>query len=158
MQLFTSALHLYSLFCALSYLRDLVCFDADKSTNTANLCRINPTSLCLKNLGGSSTYVCYRGNTASPTRCLLMGLIFEDRTRSAYQLSNGKWMKSLSLIPFALEADRMIAAIAVIYDTDTFHGQLSNGNIISFSTRQGLLGNGHSAKSLYHSLAIYYRF
>jgi hypothetical protein len=33
----------------------------------------------------------------------------------------------------------MIAAIAVIYETNSFHGQV-NGNIVSFATRQGFLG------------------
>jgi hypothetical protein len=68
-----------------------------------------------------------------------MGLVQEDRTQSPYQLTTGKWMKSLSLVPFSLEADRMIAAIAVIYETNSFHGQV-NGNIVSFATRQGFLG------------------
>jgi hypothetical protein len=101
---------------------------------------VDPTLFCLKVLGGSSSYICYRGST-TPTRCLIMGLVHEDRTQAPYQLSStGKWMKSLSLIPFSLEADRMIATTAVIYETDNFHGQLANGNIMSFSTRQALLG------------------
>jgi hypothetical protein len=49
-------------------------------------------------------------------------------------------MKSLSLIPFSMEADCMIASTAVIYGTDSFNGQVVNGNILSFATRQGLMG------------------
>jgi hypothetical protein len=127
----------------ISYLRSLLCFQADKLMNVANLARVDPTLFCLKGLGGlGSSYICYRGSTA-PTRCLIMGLVHEDRTQAPYQLSTGKWMKSLSLIPFALEADRMIATTAVIYETESFHGQLVNGNTLSFSTRQGLLGERH---------------
>jgi hypothetical protein len=109
--------------------------------NVVNLCHADPTQLCLKVLAGMgpSSYICYRGSTA-PFHCLIMGLAHEDKTQTPYQLSNGKWMKSLSLIPFTLEADRMIAAVAVIYETDSFHGQVVNGNIVSFATRQGLLG------------------
>jgi hypothetical protein len=69
-----------------------------------------------------------------------MGLVHEDRTQSSYPLSTGKWMKSLSLIPFSMEADCMIASTAVIYGTDSFNGQVVNGNILSFATRQGLMG------------------
>jgi hypothetical protein len=78
-----------------------------------------------------------------PVRCLMMGMLHEDKTREAYQLSNGKWMKSISLIPFALEADRMIAATAVIFGVEQFRGQLIDGNVLSFSTRQGMLGNSN---------------
>lgn len=141
-----SLLILIFFFCTLSYLRDLLCFDADKSSNVVNLCWVDPVLLCLKVLGGlGSSYICYRGSMV-PARCLIMGLVHEDRTRSPYQLSTGKWMKSISLIPFALEADRMIATVAVIYDTNNFHGQISNGNVLSFATRQGLLGKCRFAK------------
>jgi len=125
--------------CTSSYLRDLLCFEGDKSMNVANLSRVDPTLLCLK-VSGSSPYICYRGS-AVPTHCFIMGLVHEDRTRAPYQLmGSGKWMKSLSLIPFALEADRMIASVAIIYETESFHGQVVNGNILSFATRQGMLG------------------
>jgi hypothetical protein len=111
----------------------------------ANLSRADPDLFCLKVPGGLglSPYICYRGSTV-PVCCLTMGTVQEDRTRDAYQLlATGKWMKSLSIIPFALEADRMVAAVAVIYGTDVFHGQVINGNTISFATRQGLLGKFH---------------
>lgn len=65
----------------------------------------------------------------------MMGMVHEDRTRSAYQLSNGKWMKSLSIIPFALETERMIATTALVLGVEQFRGQLI-GNVLSFATRQ----------------------
>lgn len=110
--------------------------------NIANLSRVDPSLFCLKVPGGMglSPCICYRGSAEVPVKCLVMGMVHEDRTQSPYQLSTGKWMKSLSLIPFALEADRMIASIAFIYGTDSFHGQVVNGNILSFATRQGPLG------------------
>lgn len=64
-----------------------------------------------------------------------MGMLHEDRTREPYKLPNGRSMKSLSIVPFALEADRMIAAIAVLLNVEQFHGQL-DGNVLSFVTRQ----------------------
>ena len=141
----------------LSYLRNLLCFKANKCTNVANLACMDLTLFCFKLLGGvGSSYICYRGSIV-PTHCLIMGLVVEDRTQEAYQLSTGKWMKSLSLIPFALEADRMIAATAVIYETESFHGQVANGNTLSFSTRQGLLGEHYFVHIVLLS-SIYYRF
>jgi len=109
--------------------------------NVANISRADPSLFCLKVPGslGLSPFICYRGGMV-PVHCFIMGIVHEDKTRSAYQLSTGKWMKSLSIIPFTLEADRMIASTAVIYETDRFHGQVINGNIMSFTTRQGLLG------------------
>jgi hypothetical protein len=120
--------------------------------NIANLSRADPSLFCLKTLAGQglSPYICYRGST-SPVRCLIMGLVHEDRTQSAYPLSTGKWMKSLSLIPFSMEADRLIASTAVIYETDTFHGQIVNGNILSFATKQQLIGE----RIFYHIIKAY---
>ena len=74
----------------------------------------------------------------------MMGMVHEDKTREAYQLTNGKWMKSISLVPFTLEADHMIAATAVVFGVEQFRGQLLDGNILNFSTRQGILGKGLS--------------
>ena len=127
-----------------SYLRELLCFEADKSMNATNLSRADPTLFCLKVPSGpySSPYICYRGQSV-PAHCFIMGMVREDKTRAPYQLSNDKWMKTMTLIPFALEADRMITATAMIFDTEQFKGQLLDGNVMSFSSRQGLIGKNH---------------
>lgn len=78
-----------------------------------------------------------------PARCFIMGMLREDKTRAPFQISNGKWMKTMTLVPFALEADRMITATAMIFDTEQFKGQLLDGNVMSFSSRQGLIGKNH---------------
>jgi hypothetical protein len=72
-----------------------------------------------------------------------MGMLREDKTRAPFQISNGKWMKMMTLVPFALEADRMITATVMIFDTEQFKGQLLDGNVMSFSSRQGLIGKNH---------------
>lgn len=124
--------------------------------NVVNLSRADPTLFCLKVQGsmGISLYIYYRGGGV-PARCLVVGMVHEDRTREPYQLSTGRWMKSLSLIPFSLEAERMIAAIAVIYDTEGFHGQVVNGNTLTFATRQGLLGECRFVRIHLHIINVF---
>ena len=48
---------------------------------------------------------------------------------------------------FTLKADRMIAATAVVFGVEQFRGQLLDGNVLNFSTRQGILGKGLSVRT-----------
>jgi len=138
------------------YLQELICFDADKFMNVVNFSCADPSLFCLKVPSPIYTtpYICYRGSSV-PARCLIMGMVHEDRTRAPYQLSNGKWMKSMSLIPFALEADRMIAATAAIFQVEQFRGQVNDGNILSLVTRQGVIGK---ALIIYIYMATYAQY
>jgi len=77
-----------------------------------------------------------------------MGMVHEDKTWEAYQLTNGKWMKSISLVPFTLEADCMIAATAVVFSIEQFYGQLLDGDILNFSMCQGILDKGLSVHTV----------
>jgi hypothetical protein len=112
--------------------------------NATNLSRADPTLFCLKVPSGSysSPYICYREQLVL-AHCFIMGMVHENKMRAPFQISNGKWMKTMTLIPFALEADQMITATAMIFDTEQFKGQLLDGNIMSFSLRQGLIGKKH---------------
>lgn len=85
-------------------------------------------------------YICFHGAN-HPARLLMMGLVVDDRTREPFQIPGpkGYWMKSLSIIPFALEFERNVATTCLIAGVDTFVGQLL-GNTLTFGSRQAPLG------------------
>lgn len=85
-----------------------------------------------------SSYICYQGG-GHPARLLMMGLVVNDRTQEPYQLPSGKWMKSLTITPFALEFERNVTATCMIAGVKEFIGQIS-GNELTFGTRQAPLG------------------
>ncbi|KAF9455338.1 hypothetical protein BDZ94DRAFT_1327626 [Collybia nuda] len=121
--------------------KKILLFSGDKGSNFANLSRIDPMQMTYKkpNPMYKSSYICFRG-AAHPARLLTMGLVIRDQTREPYQLPGPRqfWMKSLSIMPFALEFERNVAATCLIAGVNTFTGQIT-GNTLTFGTRQAPL-------------------
>ncbi|KAF9455217.1 hypothetical protein BDZ94DRAFT_1316497 [Collybia nuda] len=121
--------------------KKLLLFSSNKALNFANLSRVDPNQMTFKkpNPVYKSSYICFRGAT-HPAHLLMMGLVVSDQTQEPYQLPGPKqfWMKSLSIMPFALEFERNIAATCSIAGVNTFTGQLT-GNTLTFGTRQAPL-------------------
>jgi hypothetical protein len=70
----------------------------------------------------------------------MMGILYNDKTQDAYPVGKkGYYMKSMTLLPFAMEIERNVTATCVITGVDNFVGSI-NDNMLTFSTRQGLLG------------------
>jgi putative alpha-1,2-mannosidase len=87
----------------------------------------------------ATNYICYRGFTV-PARLLMMGILHSDRTEDAYPVGKkGYYMKSMTLLPFAMEIERNITATCVVTGVDNFVGSIDD-NMLTFSTRQGPLG------------------
>lgn len=121
------------------YLKNVVTYAGDKASNFANLARIDPTLLCTKKPGPvyKNPYICFRGLSV-PARCLMVGFVQEDRTVEAFTVpKTGKLMKSFSVIPLSLEAERNFAATCVLFGVETFTSDILN-NVLTMTTRSEL--------------------
>jgi hypothetical protein len=113
-----------------------VTYVGDKASGFANLARIDPALLCAKKPTPTykNPYVCFRGSSA-PAKCLMVGFVNEDKTTEPFTVpKNGKIMKSFSLIPLSLEAERNFAVICVLFGVETYTSDIL-GNILTLTTR-----------------------
>ena len=113
----------------------------DKASNFANLARIDLTLLCAKKPTPTykNPYICFRGLSA-PAKCLMVGFVSEDKTTEPFTVpKNGKLMKSFSLIPLSLEAERNFASICVLFGVETYTSDILS-NVLTLTTRSEVPG------------------
>jgi hypothetical protein len=113
----------------------VVTYPGDKSSGFANLARIDPTLLNTKPPNPSFTkpFICYRG-ASTPAKCLIVGFVHEDKTTEPFVTQSRKLMKSLSLVPLALEAERNFAVTCLAFGVDSYVSDIIN-NVLTLTTR-----------------------
>ncbi|HMK59073.1 MAG TPA: hypothetical protein VK462_08450, partial [Nitrososphaeraceae archaeon] len=88
--------------------------------------RVDPCLLCFKqtNATYSSQYICYRGLSV-PTRLLMMGILYDDKTQEPFPIGQkGNFIKSMVILPFAMEIERNVTATCVVAGVDEFVGSI----------------------------------
>jgi hypothetical protein len=118
-----------------------VTYVGDRVSSFANLARIDPTLLCAKKPTPAykNPYICFRGSSA-PAKCLMVGFVSEDKTTEPFTVpKNGRIMKSFSLIPLSLEAERNFASICVLFGVETYTSDIL-GNVLTLTTRSEVPG------------------
>jgi hypothetical protein len=117
------------------YLLSIVTYPGDKISGFANLARVDPTLLNARPPNPSFTkpFICYRG-ASTPVRCLIVGFVHEDKTTEPFVTQSRKLMKSLSLVPLALEAERNFAVTCLAFGVDSYVSDIID-NVLTLTTR-----------------------
>jgi hypothetical protein len=128
------------------YLRHLVSFSYDKAGNIANLSRINPALLGVKDTNYSKNLLHLHGKS-EPLLCLSVVLVTSDNHQRGRSLGSDKeWViKDIAGVLLAMELERFVAVLGLAYglpyvpddnlrrETDLLHFSMVE-NAFSFTT------------------------
>jgi hypothetical protein len=101
-------------------LKHLVAFDQDKAGNVANLSRIDPSLLGVKDTNSFVKNALYlHGNLSGPVLCLSLVLITRDNheTGRTFGSEPKEWvMKDVAGVMLTMELERFIAVLGLAYN------------------------------------------
>lgn len=124
--------------------------------NVANLARSEPKDFKFAKPPGFQTlYLTYKVNS-SPVLCYLFGVSSRDFTKNPLMYQSGKYSKTFSLVPQALEIDRKVALICEVAGVQQYAASLY-GNVLTFQTRSGEL-DGSRESSEPHTIRLFLNF
>jgi hypothetical protein len=111
-----------------------VTFDACKQSGYVNLSRVDPSLLVVKKPTPvyANPYICFRAS-AAPAKCLMFGFVHDDKTTQSFPV-NGKVMKSFTIIPLSLEADRNFTVTCLLFNKNYYMTDFIR-NELTFVTR-----------------------
>ena len=143
------------------YIKRLVAFSHDKAGSVANLSRIDPTLLGVKDSNSFSRNVLYLyGKPLEPLLCFSLILVTSDnRKRGRFLGTDKEWvLKDIAGVLLAMELERFVAVIGLAYqlpyvpddntrrETDLLHFAMVE-NAFSFTT--GMMHkNGEQAQDI----------
>jgi len=130
------------------YLKALVCFDHDKTGNIANLSRVDPALLGIKDANSYTKNMLYLQGESSPLLCFSVILVMGDHHERGRTLGSEpkEWfLKDIAGVFLSMELERFIAVLGLAYrlpyvpndrarqEKDLLHLTLVD-NAFSFST------------------------
>lgn len=122
-----------------SYIKSLITFSHDKSTNVINLSRVDPTMLIYKKsmaASASSTYKSvYIRDQRDPALCYALICVDEDYTKAVKSNGGPYESKIVTGTPLSLEYERKVALLCLVMDNVPFIRTQISDNRWTFSTR-----------------------
>jgi hypothetical protein len=104
----------------LRYLKQLISFEHDKAGNLANLSRIDPVLLGVKDANSFTKDVLYLyGNSSEPLLCFSIVLVTSDNHLRGRSLGSDpkEWViKDIAGVLLAMELERFVAVLGLAYD------------------------------------------
>ena len=157
-------------------MKRLISFSYDKAGNTANLSRIDPALLGVKNKDPNSNYnknfIYLHGNSQDPLLCFSLVLVTADNHQHARSLGssdsvNGYVIKDVAGVLLTLELERLVSVLGLAYelpyvpddntrrDTDLLYFSMvdnafSFGTAIMSKTGEGTLDILYFADTCFH--------
>lgn len=101
------------------YLKRLITFSHDRRGNIANLSRIDPALLGVKDTNSFAKNVLYlHGNTSDPVLCFSLVLVMSDNHDEGRSLGSEKeWvLKDIAGVLHVMELERFVAVLGLAYD------------------------------------------
>lgn len=103
----------------LRYLKKLVAFSHDRAGNVANLSRIDPSLLGIKDASSFTKNALYLHGLSAPVLCISMILVTHDNHEHGRTIGSEpkEWvMKDIAGVLLAMELERFIAVLGLAYN------------------------------------------
>jgi hypothetical protein len=98
------------------YIKNLLTFDYDKKGNIANLSRIDPSLLGVKDAIGFSDALHLHGFSSTPLTCFSLILVIQDNHQHPRALGSEWVQKDIFGVLHAMELERLVAVLGLAYD------------------------------------------
>jgi hypothetical protein len=137
------------------YIKNLFTFDYDKKGNIANLSRIDPSLLGVKDAFGFSDALHLHGFSSTPLTCFSLVLVIQDNHQHPRALGSEWVQKDIFGVLHAMELERLVAVLGLAYhlpyveddgarrEVDLLRIQMIK-NGFAFSTRMMAASGEHS--------------
>jgi hypothetical protein len=142
------------------YIKNLLTFDYDKKGNIANLSRIDPSLLGVKDANGFPDALHLHGLSSTPLTCFSLVLVIQDNHQHPRALGSEWVQKDIFGVLHAMELERLVAVLGLAYDLpyveddgarrdcDLLRIQMIK-NGFAFSTRM-MSANGEHSLDVFH--------
>ena len=150
-------------------MKQLIAFSHDKAGNIANLSRIDPTLLGVKDANSFTKNALYlHGISSAPLLCFSLVLVTHDNHKHGRVLGSDpkEWViKDIAGVLLTMELERFIAVLGLAYELpyvpddntrreqDLLHLTMLD-NAFCFTTAMMLKSGENSLNILHHSLAV----
>ncbi|EDQ98351.1 uncharacterized protein LACBIDRAFT_303646 [Laccaria bicolor S238N-H82] len=128
----------------LKYIKGLVVFEKDYTSNIVNLSRIDPSLLVSKKTSGQTKGgpLVFIRDRKTPALCVTLGIIVDDQTESPRQRGD-KEVKFITAKLLAYEYERMVAVLCMTFKRGSVRVQLADSTL-TFATRSAEPKSGSS--------------
>jgi hypothetical protein len=117
------------------YIKGLVVFEKDYTSNIVNLSRIDPSLLIAKKTSGQTKGgpLVFIRDRKTPALCVTLGIIVDDQLISPRQRGD-KEVKFITAKLLAYEYERMVAVLCMTFKRESVRVQLADSTL-TFATR-----------------------
>jgi hypothetical protein len=141
------------------YIKKLLTFDYVKKGNIANLSRIDPSLLGVKDATGFPDALHLHGLSSTPLTCFSLVLVIQDNHQHPRALGSEWVQKDIFGVLHNMELERLVAVLGLAYNLpyvaddgarregDLLHFQMIK-NGFAFSTRMMAASGEHSLSSM----------
>ncbi|EDQ98601.1 uncharacterized protein LACBIDRAFT_335817 [Laccaria bicolor S238N-H82] len=128
----------------LKYIKGLVVFEKDYTSNIVNLSRIDPSLLIAKKTSGQTKGgpLVFIRDRKTPALCVTLGIIVDDQLISPRQRGD-KEVKFVTAKLLAYEYERMVAVLCMTFKRESVRVQLADSTL-TFATRAADLRSAYA--------------